>query len=140
MPLDDNLLLQYVCVFLIALNKTLCVAAAGPRSRKCKKKARSDAASAAASASADEKRPRTAFTNDQLSRLKREFDDNKYLTEERRQSLARQLELNESQIKIWFQNKRAKMKKSSGVRNALALKLMAQGLYNHSSTSAVSSH
>jgi homeobox protein engrailed len=31
-----------------------------------------------------------------------------------------------------MQNKRAKMKKSSGIRNSLALQLMAQGLYNHS--------
>ena len=31
-----------------------------------------------------------------------------------------------------FQNKRAKIKKSSGQKNPLALQLMAQGLYNHS--------
>ena len=83
----------------------------------------------------DEKRPRTAFTNDQLARLRREFEENRYLTEERRQNLARELQLNESQIKIWFQNKRAKMKKSTGNRNTLALQLMAQGLYNHATMS-----
>ncbi|UXI17948.1 distal-less [Sarcoptes scabiei] len=94
---------------------------AGPRSRKIKKKDKKD-----------EKRPRTAFTAEQLARLKQEFNDNKYLTEKRRQDLARELKLNESQIKIWFQNKRAKIKKSNPSRGPLALHLMAQGLYNHS--------
>ncbi|GIX78337.1 homeobox protein engrailed [Caerostris extrusa] len=74
----------------------------------------------------------TAFTADQLSRLKQEFQENRYLTEKRRQDLARDLKLHENQIKIWFQNKRAKIKKASGQRNPLALQLMAQGLYNHS--------
>lgn len=83
----------------------------------------------------EEKRPRTAFTNEQLARLKKEFQENRYLTEKRRQDLARELQLNESQIKIWFQNKRAKIKKASGQRNTLALHLMAQGLYNHTTAS-----
>ncbi|GCB79751.1 homeobox protein engrailed-2a [Scyliorhinus torazame] len=96
----------------------------GPRSRKPKKK----------SLNKEDKRPRTAFTADQLQRLKAEFQTNRYLTEQRRQSLAHELSLNESQIKIWFQNKRAKIKKSTGSKNTLALHLMAQGLYNHSST------
>ena len=79
-----------------------------------------------------EKRPRTAFSSDQLSRLKREFEENRYLTEERRKNLALELGLNENQIKIWFQNKRAKIKKSSGQKGELAQMLEAQGLYNHS--------
>ncbi|XP_064542838.1 segmentation polarity homeobox protein engrailed [Drosophila montana] len=79
----------------------------------------------------DEKRPRTAFSSEQLARLKREFNENRYLTERRRQQLSSELGLNEAQIKIWFQNKRAKIKKSTGSKNPLALQLMAQGLYNH---------
>ncbi|CAI9734930.1 HME1 protein [Octopus vulgaris] len=97
----------------------------GPRSRKMKKRDRV----------ADEKRPRTSFTSDQLQRLKDEFDNCRYLTEERRKKLSRDLSLSEAQIKIWFQNKRAKIKKTSGMKNRLALHLMAQGLYNHSSLS-----
>ncbi|NXL92776.1 HME2 protein, partial [Alectura lathami] len=62
----------------------------------------------------EDKRPRTAFTAEQLQRLKAEFQTNRYLTEQRRQSLAQELGLNESQIKIWFQNKRAKIKKATG--------------------------
>ncbi|CAF0924707.1 unnamed protein product [Didymodactylos carnosus] len=96
---------------------------AGPRARKPKP-----------NESLDSKRPRTAFTSSQLSRLKDEFERSKYLTGERRQTLANELGLNESQIKIWFQNKRAKIKKTSGVRNTLAMQLMAQGLYNHVSS------
>ncbi|KAI4543262.1 hypothetical protein MJG53_006816 [Ovis ammon polii x Ovis aries] len=98
--------------------------AQGPRSRKPKKK----------NPNKEDKRPRTAFTAEQLQRLKAEFQTNRYLTEQRRQSLAQELSLNESQIKIWFQNKRAKIKKATGSKNTLAVHLMAQGLYNHSTT------
>ncbi|XP_017291551.1 homeobox protein engrailed-1-B-like [Kryptolebias marmoratus] len=104
---------------------------AGPRSRKPKK--------AAIPSSREEKRPRTAFTSEQLQRLKSEFQNHRYLTEQRRQDLAKELGLNESQIKIWFQNKRAKIKKASGKKNSLALQLQAQGLYNHSSAGGAGS-
>nr|BAU59350.1 engrailed2 [Pedetontus unimaculatus] len=93
-----------------------------PRSRRTKKKERRP----------EDKRPRTAFTQEQLARLRREFEENRYLTERRRQDLARDLNLHENQIKIWFQNKRAKIKKATGQKGGLALQLMAQGLYNHS--------
>ncbi|KAI4468226.1 homeobox protein engrailed [Holotrichia oblita] len=96
----------------------------GPRSRRMKKPG--------VKPTNEDKRPRTAFSGAQLARLKHEFTENRYLTERRRQQLSQELGLNEAQIKIWFQNKRAKIKKASGQKNPLALQLMAQGLYNHS--------
>ena len=96
----------------------------GPRARKVRKKA-------AEELSAADKRPRTAFSSDQLQRLKDEFTANRYLTEERRRALAVELGLNDNQIKIWFQNKRAKLKKANGGKGDLAKILEAQGLYNH---------
>ncbi|CAJ0941700.1 unnamed protein product, partial [Mesorhabditis belari] len=77
---------------------------AGPRTRRPRKRE---------SPSEEERRPRTAFTPQQLQRLRQQFIDNRYLTEKKRQELAHELGLNESQIKIWFQNKRAKLKKAS---------------------------
>ncbi|CAI5444792.1 unnamed protein product [Caenorhabditis angaria] len=82
---------------------------AGPRHRKSRKRE----STGSSGSSEEEKRPRTAFTSEQLERLKQQFHDNRYLTEKRRQELAHELGLNESQIKIWFQNKRAKLKKSN---------------------------
>ena len=90
---------------------------------------------AAEELSAADKRPRTAFSSDQLQRLKDEFTANRYLTEERRRALAVELGLNDNQIKIWFQNKRAKIKKTTGSKGELAQMLAAQGLYNHSTIS-----
>jgi len=104
----------------------------GPRSRRIKKPPREPGTPTERAGPSMEKRPRTAFSSDQLGRLKKEFEDNRYLTEERRRNLAVELGLNENQIKIWFQNKRAKIKKSTGQKGELAQMLMAQGLYNHS--------
>ena len=58
-----------------------------------------------------DKKQRTAFNIEQLNRLKREFQASQYLTEERRRNLCTELGLSENQLKIWFQNKRAKVKK-----------------------------
>ena len=83
------------------------------------------------SSSSAEKKPRTAFNTEQIERLQREFLANQYLTEERRKNLCSELGLQEAQLKIWFQNKRAKVKKNCDQKGALAVALSQQGIYNH---------
>ena len=78
-----------------------------------------------------EKKQRTAFNSEQLERLTREFTVSQYLTEERRKNLCSELGLSESQLKIWFQNKRAKVKKNCDQKGTLAKALSQQGIYNH---------
>lgn len=58
------------------------------------------------------RRRRTAFTSEQLLELEKEFHSKKYLSLSERSSIARSLNLSEVQIKIWFQNRRAKWKRT----------------------------
>ncbi|KAH8372814.1 hypothetical protein KR009_005171 [Drosophila setifemur] len=57
------------------------------------------------------KRPRTAFSAAQIKALETEFERGKYLSVAKRTALAKQLQLTETQIKIWFQNRRTKWKR-----------------------------
>lgn len=59
------------------------------------------------------RRARTAFTYEQLVALENKFKTTRYLSVCERLNLALNLRLTETQVKIWFQNRRTKWKKQN---------------------------
>lgn len=57
------------------------------------------------------KRSRAAFSHSQVFELERRFNQQKYLSGPERADLAQALKLTETQVKIWFQNRRYKTKR-----------------------------
>jgi len=57
------------------------------------------------------KRIRTAFSPAQLLKLEQAFEKNQYVVGAERKELARNLNLTETQVKVWFQNRRTKHKR-----------------------------
>ncbi|XP_029806226.1 homeobox protein Nkx-3.1 [Suricata suricatta] len=58
-----------------------------------------------------QKRSRAAFSHTQVIELERKFSHQKYLSAPERAHLAKNLKLTETQVKIWFQNRRYKTKR-----------------------------
>ncbi|NWH77243.1 NKX11 protein, partial [Piaya cayana] len=79
----------------------------GPQPKPKRKRTGSD------SKSGKPRRARTAFTYEQLVALENKFKSTRYLSVCERLNLALSLSLTETQVKIWFQNRRTKWKKQN---------------------------
>ncbi|KAH9495676.1 BarH-like 2 homeobox protein [Bulinus truncatus] len=68
------------------------------------------------------RKARTAFTDHQLSVLEKTFERQKYLSVQDRMELASKLNLTDTQVKTWYQNRRTKWKRQT----AVGLELLAE--------------
>ena len=59
------------------------------------------------------RKPRVLFSQAQVYELERRFKQQRYLSAPEREQLATMLKLSSQQVKIWFQNRRYKMKRQS---------------------------
>jgi hypothetical protein len=64
------------------------------------------------------KQSRPTFTGHQIFMLEKKFEQTKYLAGSDRAQLAKELNMSESQVKVWFQNRRTKWRKKESADNA----------------------
>ena len=67
------------------------------------------------------KKPRTAFSRQQVAELEKRFHRQKYLASAERSSLAKQLKMTDAQVKTWFQNRRTKWRYAQSLSLCLSV-------------------
>nr|ABC86114.1 ANTP homeobox protein [Trichoplax adhaerens] len=86
------------------------------------------------------RKPRTIFTSAQLNELNNRFRLSHYLGLPERADLAASLGLTQTQVKIWFQNRRSKLKKSTGGRGYPSSHSLSNQLMQNQSWNIPSHH
>jgi len=66
----------------------------------------SSSSSLSSAQSKKQRKARTAFTDHQLQTLEKSFERQKYLSVQDRMELAAKLQLTDTQVKTWYQNRR----------------------------------
>ncbi|XP_066498069.1 homeobox protein HMX2 [Hoplias malabaricus] len=97
----------------------------------CGERRREGSSGSAAAAAAAKKKTRTVFSRSQVYQLESTFDVKRYLSSSERACLASSLQLTETQVKTWFQNRRNKWKRQ------LAAELEAANLAHNSAQTLV---
>ncbi|XP_070154988.1 homeobox protein B-H2 [Polyergus mexicanus] len=73
----------------------------------------SSSSSLGSAQSKKQRKARTAFTDHQLQTLEKSFERQKYLSVQDRMELAAKLQLTDTQVKTWYQNRRTKWKRQT---------------------------
>ncbi|KAK6764366.1 hypothetical protein RB195_024624 [Necator americanus] len=86
-----------------------------------------------ANSTSRKKKTRTVFSRHQVSQLELMFDMKRYLSSQERAHLAQKLRLTETQVKIWFQNRRNKFKRQAATDDpTVSLQLHRGNMFGHS--------
>ncbi|XP_018370968.1 PREDICTED: homeobox protein Hox-A4-like [Trachymyrmex cornetzi] len=85
----------------------------------------------------EQKRTRQTYTRTQILELEAEFHLNKYLAKKQRIKLAENISLTERQVKIWFQNRRMKEKKSPNTSINIVEATPSKSIVSESNTQTI---
>ncbi|KAF8382120.1 mls-2 [Pristionchus pacificus] len=83
------------------------------------------------------KKTRTVFSRHQVGQLEHAFDMKRYLSSGERSALATKLSLTETQVKIWFQNRRNKFKRQATEEESATMHLQRSSIFGPPTLSSV---